>query len=95
MATRRPLDEDEFRIYELKSDETKVSARSLMKGLLAESRRKALCFLSLEVRSGNAPAIALYSSLGFATVGKRPGYYLRPPEDALIMTKTFAEDKEI
>ncbi len=32
MATRRPLDEDEFRSYELKSDETKVSARSLMKG---------------------------------------------------------------
>lgn len=29
---RRPLDEDEFRSYELKSDETKVSARSLMKG---------------------------------------------------------------
>ena len=29
---KRPLDEDEFRSYELKSDETKVSARSLMKG---------------------------------------------------------------
>ena len=32
MKNRRPLDEDEFRSYELKSDETKVSARSLMKG---------------------------------------------------------------
>ena len=32
MKQRRPLDEDEFRSYELKSDETKVSARSLMKG---------------------------------------------------------------
>ena len=29
---KRPLDEDEYRSYELKSDETKVSARSLMKG---------------------------------------------------------------
>lgn len=29
---RKPLDDDEFRSYELKSDETKVSARSLMKG---------------------------------------------------------------
>ncbi len=29
---KRPLDEDEFRSYELKSDDTKVSARSLMKG---------------------------------------------------------------
>ena len=32
MKNRKPLDEDEFRSYELKSDETKVSARSLMKG---------------------------------------------------------------
>ena len=32
MKPRRPLDEDDFRSYELKSDETKVSARSLMKG---------------------------------------------------------------
>ena len=29
---RKSLDEDEYRSYELKSDETKVSARSLMKG---------------------------------------------------------------
>ncbi|MCR5690533.1 MAG: dihydroxy-acid dehydratase [Clostridiales bacterium] len=32
MFNRTLLDEDEFRSYELKSDETKVSARSLMKG---------------------------------------------------------------
>ena len=32
MTKRIPLDEDEYRSYELKSDDTKVSARSLMKG---------------------------------------------------------------
>ena len=32
MFNKPILDEDEFRSYELKSDETKVSARSLMKG---------------------------------------------------------------
>ena len=32
MYRKNPIDEDEFRSYELKSDETKVSARSLMKG---------------------------------------------------------------
>ena len=32
IKNRTPLDEDEYRSYELKSDETKVSARSLMKG---------------------------------------------------------------
>ena len=31
MQQRKMLDEDEFRSYELKSDETKVSARSLMR----------------------------------------------------------------
>ena len=32
MINRKPLDEDEYRSYELKGDETKVSSRSLMKG---------------------------------------------------------------
>ncbi|MBR3416131.1 MAG: ribosomal protein S18-alanine N-acetyltransferase [Clostridia bacterium] len=41
--------------------------------------------LFLEVRESNANAIALYSSRGFETVGRRPGYYRLPKEDALIM----------
>ena len=32
----------------------------------------------LEVEDGNAPALTLYHRLGFADVGRRPGYYLRP-----------------
>lgn len=43
--------------------------------------------LSLEVRSGNAPAIALYTKLGFSLVGRRPNYYRNPREDALILRK--------
>ena len=69
-------------------------AGELLKRLLEAGRACGITEFTLEVRAGNAPAIALYSSLGFETVGKRPGYYLRPPEDALIMTKTFAEEKE-
>jgi ribosomal-protein-alanine N-acetyltransferase len=38
----------------------------------------------LEVRRQNGPAIALYLSLGFVTVGCRPAYYT-DGEDALIM----------
>lgn len=38
---------------------------------------------TLEVRMSNAPAIALYSGVGFAPVGVRPGYY--GDDDALIM----------
>jgi ribosomal-protein-alanine N-acetyltransferase len=47
----------------------------------------ALSFVSLEVRAGNAPAIALYEKHGFRRVGLRKNYYERPREDALIMTK--------
>ena len=40
---------------------------------------------TLEVRSSNAPAIALYTSLGFRQEGIRRGYYESPKEDALIL----------
>lgn len=42
----------------------------------------------LEVGVDNAPACALYAGLGFAQVGRRPGYYAhagRAAEDALIL----------
>lgn len=38
----------------------------------------------LEVRPSNAPARALYESLGFSLAGRRPRYY--GDEDALIMS---------
>ena len=43
--------------------------------------------LALEVRASNRPAIALYEKLGFSQVGRRPGYYRNPREDALILKK--------
>ena len=45
--------------------------------------------LTLEVRVSNAPAIALYEKLGFRQVGKRPRYYEKPREDALILRKEW------
>ncbi len=39
----------------------------------------------LEVRESNAGAAALYASRGFEVIGKRPGYYRLPKEDAIIM----------
>ena len=45
--------------------------------------------LTLEVRSSNAPARALYEKLGFAQVGRRPNYYRNPKEDALILRKEW------
>ena len=48
-----------------------------------------LAFLTLEVRSSNAPAIALYEKLGFQQVGRRKNYYAEVHEDAILMTVEF------
>ena len=54
-----------------------------------------LSFVSLEVRAGNVPAIALYEKHGFSRAGLRRNYYERPREDALIMTKFFESRQEL
>jgi ribosomal-protein-alanine N-acetyltransferase len=41
----------------------------------------------LEVRPSNAPALALYASFGFVTVGQRRRYYRTPVEDALVLRR--------
>ena len=46
-------------------------------------------FITLEVRAGNAPAIDLYSKLGFQTAGLRKSFYTGPNEDAILMTRHF------
>lgn len=45
--------------------------------------------LTLEVRASNEPAIALYEKLAFVQVGRRPNYYTKPKEDALILRKEW------
>jgi ribosomal-protein-alanine N-acetyltransferase len=62
----------------------------LLLDLLATARGRAAAQCTLEVRSGNDAAIALYEKLGFEQVGVRRNYYpasaRRRREDALIMT---------
>jgi [ribosomal protein S18]-alanine N-acetyltransferase len=43
---------------------------------------------TLEVRTSNAPAIALYERFGFRSAGTRPRYYHDTGEDAMIMWRT-------
>ena len=62
------------------------AARALLEELLAWGKAMDLAFLTLEVRASNAPAIALYTGLGFQEVGRRRGYYEAPREDALLLT---------
>ncbi len=63
---------------------------ALVNALIAHLRQKGIIALLLEVRASNDPAIALYQSLGFEQVGRRPRYYHNPREDALIMRKELA-----
>lgn len=62
-------------------------ARELMKELMRRLCEKGMQTLTLEVRASNAPAISLYTQLGFAQIGRRPKYYVNPKEDALILRK--------
>ncbi len=45
--------------------------------------------LTLEVRASNEAAISLYVGMGFRQVGRRPRYYQKPTEDALILRKDW------
>jgi ribosomal-protein-alanine N-acetyltransferase len=45
--------------------------------------------VQLEVRIGNAAALALYGELGFVEVGRRTGYYTDTGEDAVLMSKAL------
>lgn len=65
----------------------------LMEALVQDCLEKGSRLLTLEVRVSNEPALALYRAFGFQQVGLRKGYYEKPREDAIIMTKFFQEDR--
>ena len=64
-------------------------AERLVCSLIDSLRSKGIASLTLEVRASNLPAISLYEKLEFCQVGRRPGYYRHPKEDALIMRKEW------
>ena len=64
-------------------------ARLLIEELVCELKNRGNNCLTLEVRASNAPAISLYTALGFLEVGRRRNYYRNPKEDALIMRKEW------
>ena len=64
-------------------------ARALLAALEQALDARQVGSLCLEVRAGNAPAIALYEKLGFREVGRRKNYYPESKEDAVLMTVEF------
>jgi ribosomal-protein-alanine N-acetyltransferase len=62
-------------------------ATALMTRILEDAAREGAVRVYLEVRRSNAPAQALYESLGFSVAGVRRNYYSHPEEDALVLTR--------
>lgn len=64
-------------------------ATGLVVDLISALKLRGSHCLTLEVRASNEPAKALYEKMGFRMVGRRPGYYQNPREDALILRKEW------
>ncbi|UJR81970.1 ribosomal protein S18-alanine N-acetyltransferase [Sandaracinus amylolyticus] len=67
-------------------------ARALLREMLDEGRAHGADACFLEVRPSNAPAIALYRSLGFEPFDVRPRYY-DDGEDAWILRAPVADPR--
>lgn len=62
-----------------------VRRQGVARALLEAFHSAGPACVTLEVRPSNRGAVALYRKLGYAEVGRRRNYYLRPREDAIIM----------
>lgn len=63
--------------------------KALIDALTKQLQMRGSRCLTLEVRSSNAPALALYGRMGFQQIGLRKNYYRNPKEDALILRKEW------
>ena len=63
----------------------------LMGEFLHQIRSSGASAVFLEVRESNLPARALYEKWAFIEAGRRKAYYHDPPEDAVILKFSFAE----
>jgi len=63
--------------------------RQLIQACLEQCKAEKAYFITLDVRVSNTAAINLYRSFGFKEVGRRRGYYSKPVEDAVLMTKVM------
>ena len=64
---------------------TTASARVSRVSSWKAARAEGAAHVFLEVRAGNAGALALYKKYGFIVAGLRPRYYKDNNEDAILM----------
>jgi len=68
--------------------------QTLLYASLATAWMRGLEWATLEVRSSNQRAIALYQKFGFQEIGRRRRYYQDSGEDALILWRKGIQDPE-
>ncbi len=66
-------------------DQGKGYGKTLFAALIVRAYQLGAHWMTLEVRSTNLPAIAMYESFGFKAIGRRRGYYTDNGEDAVVM----------
>lgn len=64
--------------------------RQLCLAVLDWCRQRGASEIELEVRASSRPAVALYQSLQFNPIGRRPRYYRDPEDDGLLMSRNLA-----
>lgn len=78
-----------LKITVARNERQKGLGTCLLEALLGELREQAYNSLFLEVRAGNEAALRFYGKHGFRQVGRRPGYYDEPADDALILQRVL------
>ncbi len=79
---------DELHIHTLAvhpDDRRRGYARTLLDFVLRDAVRQGARSATLEVRESNDAARRLYETAGFVVKARRPAYYEKPAEDALIL----------
>lgn len=95
-SMRYVLDEAEIcNIAVAPESRRKGAASALLSEMIKTARELGLKSIFLEVRAGNEAAIALYKKFGFVKSGLRRGFYEKPREDALVMTRSLEIEEKI
>lgn len=77
----------------VESHRRKSVAKQLLNGIFEDVINRQCDFILLEVRPSNKEALAFYEKYGFRVLYRRPNYYRRPVEDAIVMVR-YLEDKK-
>lgn len=70
----------------------KSVAKTLLNAILQRATDAGCQYLILEVRKSNAVARTFYEKRGFRILYRRPNYYRRPVEDAIVMVYYLDEE---